>query len=64
MGYEVGEERVTVDFSAHGRETLVTFLHEGVPAGVAAQTHKQGWNNAFDMLEVVMQESPDVVPRP
>ncbi len=56
MGYEVGEERVTVEFSDRGRETLVTFLHEGVSGRVATQTHEKGWNNTFDMLANVLSE--------
>ena len=56
MGYEVGEERVTVEFSDRGQETVVTFLHEGAPAGIAAETHEQGWNNTFDMLTDVLTE--------
>ncbi len=56
MGYEIGEERVTVEFSDRGRETLVTFLHEGVLGRVATQTHEKGWNNTFDMLANVLSE--------
>lgn len=63
MGYEVGEERVTVEFSDRDRDTLVTFLHEGVSGTVATQTHEKGWNNTFDMLEEVLRASPEVPPR-
>ena len=50
MGYDAPDERVTVEFVGRGEQTDVTFVHEGVPAGVARDTHEKGWANTFDML--------------
>ena len=51
MGYESPGERVTVDFVDRGGQTEVVFVHEGVPDGIASETHDQGWNNTFNALE-------------
>ena len=50
MGYDAPDERVTVEFVGRGEQTDVTFVHEGVPDGVARDTHEKGWADTFDML--------------
>jgi len=50
MGYEAPDERVTVEFVGRGEQTQVTFVHEGVPEGIARDTHEKGWANTFDTL--------------
>ncbi len=50
MGYDAPDERVTVEFVGRGEQTEVTFVHEGVPEGIARDTHEKGWADTFDTL--------------
>ncbi len=53
MGYDQVRETVTVEFTEEGEQTIIEFLHEGVP-DIATETHEKGWNNTFDRLEKIL----------
>ncbi len=55
MGYDAPDERVTVEFVGRGEQTDVTFVHEGVPDGVARETHEKGWADTFDALAQLLR---------
>ncbi len=55
MGYDAPDERVTVEFVGRGEQTDVTFVHEGVPDGIAHDTHVKGWADTFDTLAQLLR---------
>ncbi|MCA9289539.1 MAG: SRPBCC domain-containing protein, partial [Phycisphaerales bacterium] len=56
MGYDVPHERATVEFAGDGAGTTMTFVHDGVPDGIATATHEAGWRDTFALLERVLAE--------
>lgn len=55
MGYESPGEKVTVEFQPEGRDTRVTFLHEGVLNSRGREEHRKGWGDTFDMLARLLE---------
>ena len=55
-----GEMTMTVRLAdADGGGTLLTALHEGLPAGVSAADNEAGWREALDRLALLV-ETEDV----
>ena len=61
MPYGNIEETVTVEFTAHGEQTQVTFVHEGVP-DEGRDEHEKGWLNTFEALDVVLTDKDPTSP--
>ena len=48
--------RITYEFEADGAGTRMTFTQEGLPDQDEADSHKQGWSQAFDKLDAILGE--------
>lgn len=55
MGYDVGDERLTVELSRTGSGCEMTFVHDGVADAAARAEHERGWQNTFDHLERLVE---------
>jgi len=51
------EMLVTVDFSANGNKTEITFQQTGFKSDGEREGHKGGWNESFDRLGEYLQQS-------
>ena len=49
--------RITYEFVADGAGTRMTFTQEGLPDQEEADSHKQGWSQAFDKLDALLGEA-------
>lgn len=50
MGYENGDETVSVEFTAESQGATVTFLHEGDFSVKSKEVHEEGWVDVLDTL--------------
>ncbi|MCF6113375.1 SRPBCC family protein [Mesorhizobium muleiense] len=47
--------RITYELSADGSGTRLTFTQEGLPTQDQADSHEEGWSEALDKLEAILE---------
>ncbi len=53
-----GPMTITMSLTDVDGGTEVTAVHEGLPAGVAAEANEQGWRESLDRLAALVEDGP------